>query len=485
MKKSLLFLLFFPALLFAQYDYPLRIEIPTAKDSEDYSFVQLGEKGCFVIYEGNPINKDSVAWLFMHYDTNLLKARNAIVTLPPNVRYVTSCIDGPYLYTLFQTVSQKKQENKSYLARLNTDDYQADYQEIKGLANDGVFQIKVIQEHLIVCAAQKENEDIYFYNLTDQQFSKFYLDQGLIYSIEFLVPDTLSSPNKWLIGLIQKVNKDSYISLFKTTLDGKIIQELDFPDLNNGLYTSARCVCTDTNDFLIIGTYDLIQKNANSTLNSGCYTMLFNDTTFSIPQCYPYAQINEANVNKSSKNNNGNLQFIVSDITSDGTQYALTTELFYPEYSYSDGGYYDFYHNYIPSPPTFLGYRYINAYITTFDCKGVLSWSHFLPFGDLLTQRLINRVSLFFDKENTLIYYPYNYTLTSMYVHQNDIIEPLSRIKLETNHPKDEIEYTKFLKMEKWYDNNFIVSGYQYIKSGIKGSKSKKYVFFANKLKYY
>ncbi|MBP5709384.1 MAG: hypothetical protein J6W84_00180 [Bacteroidales bacterium] len=485
MKKTLFFCLLFPTLIFAQYDYPLRIEIPTAKDSEDYSFKSLGKDGCMVIYEGNAINKDSVAWLFMHYDTNLIKVKNAIVPLPQNVHVAAIFNNSPELYVLLQTDANKKQLTKSFLATINYRTYKSDFQEIKGFSNTGVFQISVNGEHLIICTSEKTHENIFFYNLKENILNKLYFNNAEIYSVEFVERDSIKQPAELLLGLILKYEKYSVLTMYAADEDGKILREIEFPNLSNGLYNSARIARIDSTSFIVIGTYDNITKNASHKLHSGVYTSIFRDSVLSEPKIYHYSQLHEANTNATSPTTAPSLQLIVSDITTDGSQFGLATEIFYPEYTNTDGGYYDFYNNYIPSTPTFVGYRYVNAYITTFDKNGTLQWSHFLPFGDLLTQRLTNRVSLYFDNPNTLIYYPYNYTLTSMLVNGKTIIEPLGRIKLETDHPKDEIEYTKMLKMEHWYDNSFIVSGYQYIKSGIKGSKSRKYVFFANKLKYF
>ena len=485
MKYPFLLCFLFPLLLFAQYDYPLRIEIQTAKDAEDYSFKSLGKNGCMVIYEGNPLNKDSVVWLFMHYDTNLLKVKNATVPLPNDVHLAATYSNDSMIYALFQTNPQKKQIPKTYLATLDFKSYKYEYQEIKDFTSTNVFHISVEKQHLILFVSEKTHENVFFYNLAENSLKKLYFKDSEIYSVEFIFVDTLAQPSQVLLGLILKYDKYSVIKMFSADLDGNITQDFDFPNLANGMYNSARIARIDSSSFIVIGTYDHIKKNPNYNLHSGVYTFIFKNGVISEPQLYNFSQLHEANVNTTSSGSAPSLQLIVGKITSDGSQFGLTTEIFYPEYSNSEGGYYDFYNNYIPATPSFIGYRYINAYITTFDTNGLLKWSHYLPFGDMLTQRLTNRVSLHFDNPYTLIYYPYNYTLTSMLVNGRTIVEPLGRIKLETNNPKDEIEYTKRLKMEHWYDNSFIVSGYQYIKSGIKGSKSKKYVFFANKLKYF
>ena len=46
------------------------------------------------------------------------------------------------------------------------------------------------------------------------------------------------------------------------------------------------------------------------------------------------------------------------------------------------------------------------------------------------------------------------------------------------------VEYSRDLNMYNWYDNKFIISGYQQIVNNSKSAKGKRYVFFMNKLEY-
>ena len=45
----------------------------------------------------------------------------------------------------------------------------------------------------------------------------------------------------------------------------------------------------------------------------------------------------------------------------------------------------------------------------------------------------------------------------------------------------DILEYSSNIAMQHWYNNSFLLSGYQYIKNAQRG-KGKRYVFFLNKL---
>jgi hypothetical protein len=164
------------------------------------------------------------------------------------------------------------------------------------------------------------------------------------------------------------------------------------------------------------------------------------------------------------------------------------TELYYPEYTttttYNNYDPYSYYGRTPTYTNTFSGYRYVNAYITTFDTAGLLSWSYYFPFQNLITYRLMQRLSAHFLGEETLLYYPFNTYITATLLHHATTIEPLTTINLETNYPRDMVEYSRDARITHWYGDNFLCSGYQYIRNGTKGFKSKRYVFYLNKLRY-
>lgn len=91
----------------------------------------------------------------------------------------------------------------------------------------------------------------------------------------------------------------------------------------------------------------------------------------------------------------------------------------------------------MPASTSFAGYRYINAFITTFDKDGNLLWDNYLPFTNLLTFRLAQRVSLFFINQDAVIYYPYNSYLNYTMVNGYEIKRPLTTIELESKNKKE------------------------------------------------
>jgi hypothetical protein len=179
-----------------------------------------------------------------------------------------------------------------------------------------------------------------------------------------------------------------------------------------------------------------------------------------------------------------NLNLVIGDLYTNNQQYGFVTEVYYPEYSttnyYAPGSYY------VSTPvSTFEGYRFLNAYITTFDKEGNLLWDNYMPINDMLTQTLYAKVGLYLDNQNNgYIYYPNNSTITSTLVNSYTVLEPLMTEKLGTSHAKDNIEASGQVRVERWFGSNFLVTGYQVVKNPLYGKNGKRSIFFINRLQY-
>jgi hypothetical protein len=160
-----------------------------------------------------------------------------------------------------------------------------------------------------------------------------------------------------------------------------------------------------------------------------------------------------------------------------------TTELFYPEYQYSSSSYRTYgYYGYDPPTQLFVGFRFLNAFILEFDTDGLLLNEWYFPIQEVLTQSLHNLVELYQDHENnTLFYYVNNNNIVSQFMNGKRILSAQASIPIELTHKTDILEYSSNVYIEQGYNNNFLLSGYQYIKNTQRG-KGKRYVFFINKL---
>lgn len=217
--------------------------------------------------------------------------------------------------------------------------------------------------------------------------------------------------------------------------------------------------------------------------------MHYQNSRLSTPEFFNYTNLHRKKEGEVSQNEQpADLQLLISDIIANDSCFTLVTEVYYPEYNYHSN--YDnmssYYYSsaYSPTTTTFEGYRYVNAYVTCFDRSGNLLWDNYFPFTNILTRRLAKRVLVYYTPYGTVIFYPYNSTLTATLIDGYNVVENISSIPIECNYKKDAVDYSRDINMYNWYDNKFLICGYQHIVNNSKGNRGKRYVFFINKLEY-
>ncbi|MDR1112377.1 MAG: hypothetical protein LBL18_01260 [Bacteroidales bacterium] len=472
---------------------PLRIELETAKDADDYHFATAGKAGVYIFYESENIGKDSSVWIFIHYDTNL--QRIATFQLPVRSRYAYSyvCETQSHIFILLQETSVSKSSGvSSAVIRVNVSDDSVETCEIGALPHLTVRDMKVINSnHLLLLLSDEKYDEVFYINLADKQLFKPDLPEKSISIVNFMTVDTMQK--QVLSGMITMQDKQAYLGLYITDYQGKIIDIQFFPAVKDFFYNNAQLTIIDSAIYLIIGTYSTSETKFSSNIHSGVYSLRYRDGRFEQPHFFNYADLKteDAAGRKSTPPSpapsGANMYTLPSPLFTDSTHILFLTELYYPEYTTtSTYSTYDPY-SYGRTPAytnSFSGYRYVNAYVTAFDTAGKLSWNYYFPFQNLITYRLMQRLSVVFWGEETLLYYPFNTYITATLLHNSITIEPITTTTLETSFARDVVEYSRDAHITHWYGNNFLCSGYQYIRNSTKGVKPKRYVFYLNKLAY-
>jgi len=494
--KNFFFLLVFLLIFYVpieaqQRNNPLRIELETAKDEHDYTCIPVGDRGVVVFYEGNLGGYDSVVWIFMHYDTNLRKLNNYQVPLPANLNFVKGCHNAGRLFLLFQEKHQRRSTPKSYFICLNIETKQTEIQIVPELSDLSINYIHTFENQIILISYEKEAYSIYIYDFSKKRLKTPRFTSDKILSIEFCEVDTLSQKLYWGV-LAASGNKTAAMQLIETNYQGDLIRSSFFPSYMGYYLCAARFAMTDTAQAIIIGSYTDENSKYSGNYYTGVYTVTLKNGIFGDPIFYTYSHIksrDSVNISKSKKNDQ-NLHELIGQLFTNNGHYTFVSEVFYPEYAQQstpsfDSHYYGYGRYNSPLLTTvFNGFRYVNAYIVTFDKNGHLLWDNYMPFSGFLTERLTQRVSIYPFQNYTVIFYPFNNKITYTMLSSYDIIEPLRTISLTTNYQKDIIEYSRNNYFIQWYGDYFLAYGYQYIKNNSKEVKSKRYVFYLNKLGY-
>ncbi|MBO4655279.1 MAG: hypothetical protein J5644_07020 [Bacteroidales bacterium] len=482
LQKTLLFLvLTLPLLLRAQSDPPIRIELETAKDQNDYLFANAGEQGVYVFFESRMPSADSTAWAFVCYDTNLQKKFHFVIPMPAHTQYIAHARSDQYLYFLFQKNLPKKEPTATYLLTVDLTAPRYHLRPLPEFTHRQPVGLHAADGHLLIHATDSRRDSIFFLNPSNG--SLFCIRDLFPYRAEFCTADT--SHHRWLIGLrTNKNEKEEELFLYEYNYLTGASQIYNFPSTPNLTYNSARAFLVNADTLLIAGTYNSLQNRYSSNLHSGVYTMLYHNHQIDSAKIFNYSNLKGKETENATLPNDLNLQLIVGPTAHNDLQYTFITEVYYPEYDYNYN-YYDPYYSAGPTTSsTFAGYHFTHAYITTFNRSGDLVWDHYFPFNSLISMQLRNFLQVSYLDQDAIIYYPRNNRIHSTLVNQYDVLERISSINIETTNSREVVEYNRGTEVMPWYRNYYLVAGYQNLKNKDKKIRPTRYVFFINKLEY-
>jgi len=485
LRISLFFLIFTsylaPPILFAQIDPPLRIEFESAKDQQDYKHVSLYRHGVAVFYQSAVLSIDTAQWVFIHYDTNLVRKNIYKIKLPNLCQYLAADFSNDKLYLFLQKPAFRRDTLRNYLLEWNIVTGGFQLFDLQNYRSPHLSSIKVADDHLFIIVNEQKAKSIIYYNYKTHAKQTLQFTEDEITAIESFSIDTIAKKTYSCIFLKNK--KKSWAEVVITDYSGKIKERVVFPHYQDILYNSAKATVTGKDSLLLVGGYSHINDKKQKGCYSGIYTIQFVKNRFYDINTHPFGAL-LAKDSGAKHLSEPNLAMNGHVTQSNGHIFAIT-ETFYPEYQYttSSPSYRGFgYHGYHAPTQVFVGFRFLNAYILEFNAQGVLLNEWYFPFRNVLTQSLYNLVNLHQDNDgNTLFYYVHKNEVVSQFVNGQRLIGAQTAMPVELTHRTDILEYSSNISMQHWYGNKFLLSGYQHIRNTQRG-KGKRYVFFLNKL---
>jgi len=478
-----LILCFLPFVSFAQTAPPIRAEFECDKDQQEYNFVSLSNYGVAVFYPSALLSADTMQWVLIHYDSNLVRKEIYKIKLPNQSQYLAADFNNEKLYLFFQKPAQRKDTIKNYLLEWNLAINDFQLFDLQNLKNQYLSSIKVVDDYLFVVVNDQKYKSIIHYNFkTNTKKTTQYIDDEIT-SIESFAVDT--TKKRTFFSMFLKNKQGSRAELIVTDYTGNVKQREVFPFNPEVIYNSAKTVVVGKDSLLIVGGYSHIKDRKQSGCFSGVYSFLFFNNRFSEIKTNSFrALLAKDSVVNARYLGESNIAMNLHIKQYNGKVFAVT-EVFYPEYQYttSSSSYRSFgYYGYDPPVRVFSGFRFLNAYIMEFDKQGLKTEQWYFPIQNVLTQSFYNIVNLYQDTEgSSLFYYVNKNEIVSQFMYGQIVLDPQTATKIEQSYKTDRVEYSSNVVMRHWYDNNFLVSGYQYIKNSQRG-KGKRYVFFLNKM---
>lgn len=492
---------------YAQENKLLRIELDAKENEYPYDLIPLQDNGMIMFYRtANTVSASEINWYFSFYDVNLKKGLSKEIPINDKLSYKKNVISRDTIFLFFQDISKKNRINNYSIIVI--DIVSKAYQVINGIFPDkGIIDDFQIFGNKAFFSFQSDDEyaTLLSRNLrSDKTEDLFYNERGIL-EIEKIIIDSASTS----LNLILKksIAKKQYgLFYYELEMDGEIIDSIQIkPDIE-GKQLKKGMLYIDGDDKIIIGTYLNIKGKSSKqdsdpdNESSGIFFTNFKNNIQQSIRYYSYLDFRNFSVylsdadlmkykrklekkEKKGKDFSINYKLLVHDIIRHNDQYIFSAEAYYPEYHTVSYMSYDYYGRAVPQYySVFDGYRYTNALIASFDKNGEVQWSNIFDMLKIISFSLKERVNCFFDGDDIILSYTENGQIASEIINGADVVGELEHTDIATSHSNDVIVEDKRSEMEHWYNNNFIIYGYQTIKNNYLSGKRKRTVFYVNKI---
>ncbi len=515
LRASFLTLFFVISLVgYSQKLDAIRLEVPSDINSEQFHVEVIGQNGVLVFYESKEVNKEGKRkWYFGLFDTNLKQKWLKFIPLLDKVEYISSKEVNGNMYFLFKNINTDRFEYGFYEI-ITYDKSTENFMEVSGSiplkATIAGFDI-VDNTACIALNLKKNKTDIAIVNLVSGDVAAIHVNDDDKGFIETLHADTYN--NSFL--LIVKQSKDNryiYDYLIQYSKSGEKISETKIENTESIKYLREYVIVQpNKNELLVFGTYNILTGRTlafkdlvddKDTENAGIYSLKFQNGVQKYLRYYDFMELNNItgainykDISKidlskdSTKSSKKNRQFSASfNLTepvitvTKNNMYIFSADAYKPYYKSETRMDYDFYGR--PYPYTynvFSGYQFYDVVVAGFSQDGNILWDNDFEISDLLTYSIKrNSITIVDNNLVTLAYINNGYVVEQTIEGPTDIFK--SKMKIGTNFPEDRISQDEYNHIVSWYDDFYLIYGYQKVKNRTMADKSTRVVFYANKI---
>ncbi len=503
------------SMVFAQSAAVVRLEVPAALESAAFHLEPLEQKGVLVFYESNEISDAGLRkWYFGLFNTQLKQVWLKFIPLHDGIEYVKSVRNGMMIHFLFRSVKSKKSSDDFYeIVSYNT--HKEAFSNISGtIPEDAVVAgFEAIDDKACLgLNLKKDHTDVLFINLNNGAIEVQTIEAENESYIETIAVDHQSRNFYVAVKYIRDKNH----------LEDKILKYSDHGTLEktyqvqNAENTRAPrnfvILPLKNNTLTILGTYDFVsgktlvlrdaeeEREANS---AGMFFLQFENEKQKTLNFYDFmsfdniygslhgremvytkkpADIDENQ--KPEKKLSAFFYFNDPEVIEFNGQYVFSVETYKPIYNTETRMEYDFYGR--PMPRTysvFEGYQFYDLIIASLSEKGELIWNNDFEIKGLKSFFMKKQVAIFRAGEFLSMAYVNDGNLYAQTI-DGPIDISKEETPVESKNAKDWISEDENNTITHWYEDYFLIYGYQKIKNRSLGDQSTRTVFYVNKVAY-
>lgn len=480
--------------VWAQMEQPLRVEIDLENNTEDHLVIPVGEYGVvmYTLSSENLPQRTKVKWLFTGYNTEFNEIWKSGYIIDDSYDVRKHFYANGFIYFLYGRYNREE----FVLAELNVGTG-----EIKSFNGrlPRKFDLSAMNVHrnfVYINGSTRKGPALLTLDLTSGKLEEVQLE--FEHEANFESIDVNANNDLVNLTFIIDDKRKRYLNL-KSFYGNELVDDIIInPEGDDNLLTGKINTISE-NEKIIIGTYSVGDARGANGLyfarlinNSSFIIKYYNFTDFR--NFFDYLpdrtleKIQRKKERKSSKGKEYNLDyhFLVHDLKVQNGQYLMVAEAYYATYR-SEAYPYTTIINGVPIVQTnyvsvFDGWLYTHAIIAGFDFEGNMLWDNSIEMGDVKSYNLQERVSVNSDIGEVRLAYGTYENIVTKSIRENNVLEEKDKIMIKTGFSNDVVKSYGLNHVHYWYDNYFIVYGYQRIKNKDEDIKRKRTVFFFNKI---
>jgi hypothetical protein len=502
--------------IYAQDMKTVRLEVPADLNVESYHVESLNENGVLVFYESNELSKENKRkWYFGSFNTDLNQNWLKFVELENKMKFVKSSIAKNKIHLLFRNIGKGRNEDGFYQI-ISLDFTKHKFEEISGTfpAKAEIVDFKTLNKTACLgINIKKGKTDLLFIDLPTGNINPISLAENSESLIETIFANKYDG-NFYVVLKVKHDNRyiQDFIHIIRPT--GNAINVVEIKTDNNvKILRKYQFLASSKTKLYIFGIYDLQTSKINDfdDLTNEDYPKSAGIFSFELRNFLPselkyidfmsldniHGSISQGIFSKPK-----NIKNEKNDVTIDAKKHSsffninkpmvskiedgfiFSAEIYKPHYTTETRMEYDFYGR--PYPNTysvFSGYLFFDIIVVALSENGNLIWNNDYIVRDLKSFSLERHTQVFSDGKFVNAVYVNNGKINSK-VFDGAIDVDSDETIIATNHNKDRIVQDENNHILKWYDNYFLIYGYQKINNRSLSKKNERVAFFINKIAY-
>ncbi len=484
---ALIFLFFVSSVATAQLEYSVRAEFKTNNSiDEDFDVLPLAKDGLLVTHKKDAFFGNE-KWDFCRYDSTLKERWKVEYKLEDEAKALRFFHNQSFLFWLFKDTDHSE---KFTVLRLDLTNGEIDIFKGKFPSETDISHFKVLG-NLALIGGHYNNRPVVmafsFFDKSIRTLPYLFLPNTEINGLE------IDEKRNEIRVILYSLEKRVCQLLLKTySYEAKLLRTINLPTEDKNSFISGKTISLSNGHSLLVGNY----AQGCTQYSQGIYLANIKEENLDQIQWVDFSQlenffnylkpkrkqrmVDKINRQKESgREPKFKYRLMVHDILETPDEYVMIAEIFYPSFTQINSS---FTNTMSRRFGDVQNYRYTHAFVCGIDKKsGKLLWDNCFGLGDVETFQVLEIAQITQQNGKLILAYPDKDKINTTVIEKNKILRSHEEYDIKPAADNEKITDNNEEQLAAWYDNHFLLFGYQKI-AVEKGTNRD--VFFVNKVSY-